>query len=203
MLAARIGAAGVVTGEDFTFGQGRGGNAAVLRQLGAAHGIVAETVGAVALDGLPVSSSRVREALKAADPGTATRLMTRPFAIQAEVIHGTKRGRTLGWPTANMRMGPYQRPAYGIYAIRARLPDGAQVDGVANVGRSPMFEAEELLEAHLFDTDRDLYGQQLDVDLVHYIRPEAKFGSVEELALQIGHDAEQAKALLAGHAPLA
>ncbi|HEV2043265.1 MAG TPA: riboflavin kinase, partial [Sphingomicrobium sp.] len=105
LLAKQIGAAGVVTGEDFTFGRARGGNAEVLRELGAEHGIAAETVGAVALDGEPVSSSRIREALKAGDPGAATHLLTRPFAVEGVVIHGDKRGRDLGWPTANVEMG--------------------------------------------------------------------------------------------------
>ena len=93
LLAEQLGAAGVVTGEDFTFGKGRGGNAAVLRELGAKHGIAAETVAPVLLDGERISSGRIREALQAGDPGTATRLLTRPFAIEGEVVHGDKRGR--------------------------------------------------------------------------------------------------------------
>ena len=99
-----------------------------------------ETVGAVALGGEPVSSSRIRDALAAGDPGTATRLLTRPFAVQGVVIHGDKRGRELGWPTANVELGPYQRPAYGIYAVRVRLEDGSEHDGVANLGVRPMFD---------------------------------------------------------------
>jgi len=196
ILGEQIGAAAVVTGEDFTFGKGRGGNADVLRQLGKAAGIDAEAVAPISLDGEQVSSSRIREALQAADPHTATRLLTRPFAIEGEIIHGNKRGRELGWPTANMKLGNYLRPSYGIYAVRARLADGHDLDGVANVGQRPMFEPEELLEVHLFDFDGDLYGQQVEVDLHHYIRPEGKFGSLEELAQQIGRDAEQSRGLL-------
>ena len=108
----------MVTGEDFTFGKGRAGNVEVLRELGARHGIVAETVGAVLLDGERISSGRVREALQAGDPGTATHMLSRPFAIEGEVIHGDKRGRAFGWPTANLELGNYLRPAYGIYAVR-------------------------------------------------------------------------------------
>ena len=157
LLAGRIAAAGVVTGEDFTFGKGRSGNARVLKELGAAHGIVAETVAPVMLDGEPVSSSRIRAALIDRDPGTATRLLTRPYAIEGVVEHGYKRGRTLGWPTANVALGPYQRPAYGVYAARVRLEDGSEYDGVANVGIRPMFDPpKELLEAVLFDFDGDL-----------------------------------------------
>jgi len=208
LLASHLGAAGVVTGEDFTFGKGRGGNVQVLRDRGAAQGIVAETVGAVLLDGVRISSGRIREALQAGDPAAAIHQLTRPFAIRAEVIHGNKRGRGFGWPTANMKLGPYLRPAYGVYAVRVRLPDangsgGAEHDGVANLGHRPMFEPEELLEAHLFDFDGDLYGQNIEVALHHYLRPEVKFETHDELIAQIGRDAEEAKRLLAAGATLA
>ena len=197
LLAKRLGAAGVVTGEDFTFGKGRGGNIQVLRELGAEHGIEAEAVEAVLLDGERISSGRIREALQAGDPGTATRLLSRPFAIEGQVIHGNKRGRDFGWPTANMQLGPYLRPAYGVYAVRARLPDDSEYDGVANIGHRPMFEPEELLEVHLFDFDGDLYDQQIEVALHHYQRPEAKFESIDELVTHIGRDAARARELLA------
>ena len=197
LLAGRLGAAGVVTGEDFTFGKARGGNASTLRSLGAAHGIVAETVGAVALNEEPVSSSRVREALIAADPHSATRLLTRPFAVQGVVQHGDKRGRELGWPTANVELGPYQRPAYGIYAVRVTLDDGSEHDGVANLGVRPMFDPpKELLEAVLFDWDGDLYGRTIEVALVHYIRAELKFDALADLKAQMNQDAAEARRLL-------
>ena len=197
LLAGRFGAAGVVTGEDFTFGKARGGNVEVLRTLGAEHGIVAETVAPVLLDGLRISSGRVREALRAGDPATATRLLTRPFAIQGEVIHGDKRGRELGWPTANMELGNYLRPAYGIYAVRVTLADGSEHGGVASLGVRPTFDPpRELLEAVLFDFDGDLYGQTIEVALHAYLRPEAKFDSLEELKAQMDEDAEEARALL-------
>lgn len=198
VLGETIGAAGVVTGEDFTFGARRGGNPTVLCEVGAAHGIIAETVAPVMLDGEIVSSSRIRDALKAGDPHNATRLLTRPFAIQGEVIHGDKRGRELGWPTANIDMERYLRPAYGIYAVRARLPDGSEHDGVANIGIRPMFDPpKELLEVNLFDFDGDLYGQTLDVSLLHYLRPEAAFSGLDALKAQIAEDAAKARELLA------
>ena len=198
LLARRIGAAGVVTGEDFTFGARRGGNAAVLRTLGTAHGILAETVAPVALDGEPVSSSRIRDALKAGDPGTATRLLTRPFAIEGVVVHGDKRGRELGWPTANVELGSYQRPAFGIYAVRVRLDDGSEHDGVANIGIRPMFDPpKELLETVLFDWDGDLYGRTIEVALHHFIRPELKFDGLDALKVQMDADAAKARRLLA------
>ena len=197
LLAGKLGAGGVVTGEDFTFGKGRGGNASTLRSLGAAHGIVAETVGAVALDGVPVSSSRVREALIAANPHAATRLLTRPFAIEGMVQHGDKRGRALGWPTANVELGPYQRPAYGIYAVRVTLDDGSEHDGVTSLGVRPMFDPpKELLEAVLFDWDGDLYGRTIEVALVHYLRPEMKFDGMAALQAQMDQDAAEARRLL-------
>ena len=197
ILAKRIGAGAVVTGEDFTFGKGRAGNAQVLRELGKAAGIAAETVAAVSVDGTRVSSGRIRELLEAADPGAATRLLTRPFAVEAEVARGDGRGHDLGWPTANMRLGKYLRPAYGIYAVRVRLDDGSEHDGVASLGIRPMFDPpEELLEANLFGFEGDLYGRTIEVMLLHYLRPEAKFADLEALTAQMAKDAEQARALL-------
>ncbi len=197
LLGERIGAAGVVTGEDFTFGRGRGGSAAGLRELGAAHGIVAEAVSAVLLDGLPVSSSRVREALAAGDPGTATHLLTRPFAVEGVVEHGDARGRELGYPTANLTLGKYQRPAYGIYAVRVRLDDGSEHGGVASLGVRPMFDPPvELLEAHLFDFSGDLYGRTIEVALHHFMRGEARFDGLDALVAQMRADEAEARRLL-------
>ncbi|WP_343343772.1 bifunctional riboflavin kinase/FAD synthetase [Sphingomicrobium sp. XHP0239] len=197
MLAGRLGASGVVTGEDFTFGRDRGGNVDVLRESGAARGLVAETVAPVSDDAV-ISSSRIREALQAGDPHQATRLLTRPFAVRGEVVHGDKRGRDLGWPTANMKMGDYVRPAYGIYATRVRLPDGSEHDAVSNLGVRPMFDPpQELLETYIFDFDGDLYGQQIEVALHHYLRPEAKFHDMDALKRQMDMDAAEARRLLA------
>ena len=194
ILARQIGAAAVVTGEDFTFGKGRAGNAEVLRTLGKQHGIDAETVAAVSLEGERISSGHIRELLQAADPGAATRLLTRPFTIAGTVERGDGRGHDLGWPTANMRLGKYLRPAYGIYAVRVRLDDDSEHDGVASFGIRPMFDPpEELLEAHLFGFDGDLYGRTIEVMLHHYLRPEAKFDSLDALMSQMTQDAEAAK----------
>ena len=197
LLARRIGAAGIVTGDDFTFGQGRCGNVELLRELGARHGIAAEAVAPVLLDGNRVSSGRIREALAAADPGTATRLLTRPFAIGGEVVRGDARGRTLGFPTANVELGKYQRPAYGIYAVRVRLEDGSEHAGVASLGVRPTFSPpRELLEAFLFDFDGNLYGRTIEVALHHYLRAEEKFDSTEALAAQMQADEAEARRLL-------
>jgi riboflavin kinase/FMN adenylyltransferase len=196
-LITRAGAAGVVTGEDFTFGKGRGGNTAVLAELGGAQGLTVESVGPVSEGGEIISSSRIRAALHTGDCTTATRLLTRPFAIQSSVIHGDKLGRTIGFPTANVDMTDYVRPRYGIYAVRGRLPDGRMLDGAANLGIRPTFDPpKELLEPYFFDFSGDLYGQQIEVELHSFIRPEAKFDSLEALTAQMDRDCDTARDLL-------
>lgn len=148
-------------------------------------------------EGLPVSSSRIRAALQAGDCATATALMTRPFAISGPVIHGDKRGRTIGYPTANMELGSYLRPAYGIYAVRARLADGQVIDGAANLGIRPSFDPpKELLETYLFDWSGDLYGQAMEVELIARLRGEAKFDSLDALTAQMDADCAAARNIL-------
>jgi len=198
-LAATVGAAHVVTGWDFTFGSRRGGGAAMLAELGPGMGFAAEALGAVMLDGAPVSSTRVREALRDARPDAAARLLGRPFAIFGNVEHGAKLGRTLGFPTANLRLGEYVRPAYGVYAVRVVLPGGERRDGVANLGVRPMFEPPvELLETFLFDFEGDLYGREIGVELVAYLRPEWKLDGLDALRVQVELDKAAARAVLAG-----
>ena len=196
-LVAILGAGGVVTGGDFTFGKGREGDVATLAALGTDLGYTAEIVAPVTLDGETVSSSRIREYLRAGDPRGAARLLTRPFAIEGPVQHGAKLGRQLGYPTANMDLANYLRPAYGIYAVRGRLADGRVLDGVANCGIRPSIEPpEELLESFFFDFHGDLYGQVIEVSLIDYLRPEAKFDSLDALKLQIDLDAARAREIL-------
>lgn len=203
-LIGLIGAAGVATGEDFTFGHKRGGNVAVLKRLGAEHGLSVDAVAPIEADGEPVSSSRIREALEAGDCETATRLLTRPFAIEGTVEQGDKRGRELGYPTANLALGPYLRPKFGVYAIRGRLPGGRVLDGAANLGIRPQFDPpQELLEPHFFDFSGDLYGLTIEVELISFLREEAKFESLDALAAQIGADCEEAKRRLAAAPRLA
>ena len=197
-LVANLGVAGVVTGEDFTFGKAKGGNVATLASYGADLGFSAETVGAVTLDGEAVSSTRIRELLRAGDPRGAARLLTRPFAIEGIVQHGDKVGRTIGYPTANVDMGRYLRPAYGIYAVRGHLPGGRLLLGAANLGIRPTFDPpKELLEPFFFDFSGDLYGQSLEVELVDYLRPEAKFDGLDALTRQMDADCARARELLA------
>lgn len=199
-VAQRLeGVAGVVTGEDFTFGKGRSGSVETLATLGAKYGFVAEAVSPVADGGEVISSSRIREALEAGDCATATELLTRPFAVEAVVQHGDKNGRQLGFPTANIDMGSYLRPRYGIYAVRGRLPDGHVLDGAASLGIRPHFHPpKELLEPHFFDFEGDLYDQTIEVEFHAFLRDEEKFDSLEALTLQIERDCEQARNALAG-----
>jgi riboflavin kinase/FMN adenylyltransferase len=197
-LVRRLGLSGVVTGGDFTFGKGRSGDVAELAALGATHGFTAEVVAPVADAGGTISSSRVRALLREADPAGAAALLTRPFTIRGVVEHGAKLGRTLGFPTANVRLGDYQRPAYGVYAVMVRLPGGKRAKGVANLGIRPMIEPPvELLETWLMDWDGDLYGKVIEVELVAYLRPEMKLDGLEALQAQIAADADAARAVLA------
>lgn len=200
VLVKRLGAVGVVTGDDFSFGKGRSGDVALLKQIGGRHGLTAEAVSQVLVEGERVSSGRAREALVAGDPGLATRLLTRPFAIEGVVERGDGRGGAeLNCPTANIRLGDYQRPAYGIYSVCVRLDGGEEeYAGVASLGVRPMFDPPvELLEANLFEFSGDLYGRTIEVGLHHYIRPEMKFDSMEALAARMQEDAAEARRLLA------
>ena len=199
LLAERLGVAGVVTGEDFTFGKGRAGNRALLEQLGREVGIATRAVPPVMDDGAPISSSRVREALRMGDPQEAARLLTRPFAIRGVVEHGDKRGRTVGFPTANLHIEHYLRPKYGIYAVTGRiLATGQELNGAANIGVRPQFTPpKELLEPYFFDFSGDLYGQEIEVAFHHFLRPEARFDSLEALVTQMEKDCADARFLLA------
>ena len=197
-LVGCLGAGGIVTGEDYTFGNAKAGDVAMMAALGERLGFVAQSVAPVSLDGEPVSSSRIRDALRAGDTATASRLLTRPFAIRGVVQHGDKVGRTIGYPTANLDMGRYLRPAYGIYAVRGRLGDGTVLDGAANLGIRPSFiPPKELLEPYFFDFAGDLYGQEIEVELIEYLRPEAKFDGLDDLTAQMDADCARARAILA------
>ena len=199
VLLERLGAHGVVSGEDFTFGQGAKGNVALLQGFGADHGLASRTVGAVIDDGRAISSSRVREALREGDPEEAARLLTRPFAVRGVVQHGDKRGREIGYPTANLTLETYLRPHYGIYAVTGRiLGTGQELKGAANVGMRPQFQPpKELLEPYFFDFSEDLYGQCVEVELVEFIRPEGKFDTIEALTAQMEKDCARAREILA------
>jgi riboflavin kinase/FMN adenylyltransferase len=207
VLGREIGAAGVITGDDFTFGKGRSGDVALLKALGDQHGMIAEAVPQVLLDGERISSGRIREALIAGDSGTATHMLSRDYAIEGVVQRGDQRGRELGYPTANLDLGDYQRPKYGVYAVRVTLDangpnGGSEHPGVASLGVRPTFEPpEELLEAYLFGFDGDLYGRKIAVALHAYIREEKKFGDVTDLVAHMREDEAKARHLLALSSP--
>jgi len=200
LLTDQLGVSAVVTGEDFTFGRGRSGTVASFAQLG----LPAEAIAPVADGDGIISSSRIRAALQAGDCATATRLLTRPFAIQGTVQHGDKLGRTIGFPTANIDMGPYLRPAYGIYAVRGLLPANSSgerrvLDGAANLGVRPSFDPpKELLEPHFFDFAESLYDQSIEVQLIDYLHPELKYDGLDALMAGIAKDCDDARQILAG-----
>ena len=197
-LAGLLGVGGVVTGGDFTFGRHRTGDVAMLAELGREFGFSAETVAPVVRNGETVSSTRIREHLRAGRPREAAALLTRPFAIEGTVQRGDRVGRTLGYPTANLSLANYLRPAYGIYTVRGRLADSRVLGGVASLGVRPSFEPPvELLEPYFFDFSEDLYGQTIEVSLIDYLRPEAKFDSLDALKAQMDRDAAEARAALA------
>ena len=200
VLAQGLGIRHAAVGFDFTFGKGRSGSPEALRAYGERLGFNVSTAPRLDdADGLKLSSSAVREALKAGDMARAAVILGRPFAIQGEVIHGDKRGRTIGVPTANVPLGDYMRPAYGVYATRSRLADGRVVDGVASLGVRPMYALETpLLEVWLFDFDGDLYGQALDTQLIAWLRGEETFDGLDALKTQIDADAAAARAVLSG-----
>jgi len=198
ILSEGLGIVHAAVGFDFTYGKGRTGSAEGLRRHGQSLGFDVSVVDRIDDgDGLKLSSSGVREALKAGDMARAAAILGRPFAIEGEVIHGDKRGRTIGVPTANVRMGDYMRPAFGIYATRTRLPDGRVLDGVASLGVRPMYALPEpLLEVWLFDFDEDLYGRTVETELVAFLRGEMNFESLVALKVQIDADATAARAAL-------
>lgn len=202
VLVEGLAAAQLVVGPDFRFGKGRSGDTAVLSYMGELEGFGVTIVEPLADDTHgKISSTQIRDALKAGRPEEAERLLGHPWTIEARIEHGDKRGRTIGFPTANMRLDGYLKPAFGIYAVRATVMEDEKVlgrhAGVANLGIRPMFETgTPLLETFLFDFGGDLYGKHLAVELVSYIRPEANFPDIDALKAQIARDCDAAREIL-------
>ena len=197
ILVGRLGIAGAAIGFDFHFGKDRKGSPAYLAGQGAELGFTVDVVPPLQDEGRPVSSGAVREALGAGEVVEAAELIGAPWFVSGEVVHGEKRGRDLGFPTANIRLDPSCGLKHGIYAVRAQI-DGRLVDGVASFGRRPTFDnGAPLLEVFLFDFSGDLYGKTIDVAFIGWIRGEEKFASIELLQRQMDDDAAQAKAVLA------
>jgi len=191
----------VVAGYDFKFGHKRQGSCETLLAEGQKLGFGFTVVAAASDDGGGLySSSRTRELIAAGDMAGAGAVLGRPFAISGRVAGGDKRGRTIGFPTANLSLGGYIRPAFGVYAVRATLPGGRSVDGVANLGMRPTFDGTApRLEVHLFDFDEDIYDRRIDVALLEMIRPEKKFDGLDALKAQIARDCEKARDILKTH----
>ena len=202
VLHAELGARHLTCGPDFAFGHRRGGNAAFLADRAEALGIGTSTATMLADEGGPISSSRIRRALQDGYPERATAMLGRPWALRGPVMHGDKRGRTIGFPTANIPLGRHLEPARGVYAVTVRLPDGSTHPGVANIGRRPTVNAgpESRLEVFLFDYSGDLYGAELAVALHVFLRGERKFAGIDELKAQIATDAAAARNVLGGPA---
>lgn len=196
LLVKRLGLGGVVVGEDFRFGKGRGGSADLLRAMGEKAGFTVDALPQVVSGGKPISSGAVREALAAGAIKQATALLGHSWFIEGEVIRGAARGRELGFPTANIALDPAATLLHGIYAVRAHA-DGSAHDAVASFGRRPQFDnGAPLLETMLFSFEGDLYGKTLAVEFVDFIRPEAKFDSVDALKAQMARDVQAARGVL-------
>ena len=198
-----IGVKQLFAGADFAFGRGRGGQIDTINDYGVAVGIKAYSVPLLQDDNsVVISSSRIRAALQAGDPSAAAAMLGRDWAVTGTVITGDQRGRTIGFPTANIALENLQHPAFGVYAVEIDLDDGQAAPrrlagGVANIGIRPTFEERGVLcEAHLFDGNYELYGQRLLVRLKAFLRPEQRFAGIDELLAQIAADAEQARLIL-------
>jgi riboflavin kinase / FMN adenylyltransferase len=194
------GARAWVVGPDFRFGQGRAGDVELLQAFAAARGFEVIVEPPVLVDGQRVSSSAVREALAAGQVGRARTMLGRVHDLSGEVVRGYQRGRTLGFPTANLRTDPVLHPADGVYAVVARALDrepGQLLWGIANLGQRPTFAAERSIEVHLFDFSGDLYGARLRVGFVERIRSQTKFPDADALKRQIQLDCQAARATLA------
>ncbi len=196
-LIGRLGISGISIGYDFHFGKGRAGSPALLQSEAPRLGIEAHVQPHIDIDERPVSSTAIRMALAEGQIAEATAMLDGPWFITGEVIHGEKRGRDLGYPTANIRLDPHCGLRHGIYAARVGL-DGRLYDGVASFGRRPTFDnGAPLLEIFLFDFKGDLYGKTLDVAFIAYIRDELKFDGIEALIRQMDDDSVKARAALA------
>ena len=203
VIADGLGLAHVVVGEDFHFGKGRAGDASTLRDLGDRLGFGVTIAPLLGEGGTEFSSTAIRTALAEGQPRQAEQMLGHWHRIEGEVLHGEKRGRALGYPTANMSVEGLHLPKLGVYAVVADVlggPHKGSWPGVASLGVRPMFGVNRPnLEVHLFDFDGDLYGEHLSVALIEYLRPEAKFDSLDALIAQMDRDSADARAVLAAH----
>lgn len=205
ILEAGLGVSHVVTGFDFHFGKDRQGGPAFLMESGKRHGFGVTLVDAFRDESAHViSSSRIRDLLRAGEPAEAAGLLVYRYTVEAEIVRGQQLGRTLGFPTANMALPADTELRHGIYAVRLRRADGSLHDGVASFGRRPTVteNGEPLLETFVFDFDENLYGETCQVSLFGFLRGEAKFDTLDALRDQMKRDEQEARGLLAGVRPL-
>jgi riboflavin kinase/FMN adenylyltransferase len=197
VLVQGLGVRHVIVGEDFCFGKGRKGNLALLQQRGAELGFDVTTFELVGEGGASkISSTSIREALRDGKPDVAAALLGHPWTVEGRVEGGDRRGRTIGFPTANVSLEGYLEPALGVYAVRVEV-GGRKYGGVANFGRRPTFDKKDvLLEVHIFDFEGDIYGQPIVVSFISFLRSEMKFPGLDALKAQIAKDSETARALL-------
>lgn len=191
----------VVAGYDFRFGKGRGGDAAALSYMGEMEGYGVSIVEEVQAGGVTYSSTRIRELLANGDPRGAADLLGHWWTVETHIQQGDMRGRTIGFPTANLSLEEHVLPALGVYAVKVEIEDGPHkgvYDGVANVGRRPTFDKQDvLLEAHIFDFEGDVYGIHAAISFIEYLRPERKFDGLDSLKAQIAKDSARAREVLA------
>ena len=201
VLVGGLGIAHVTVGADFCFGKGRKGTVDTLRQMGADLGFGVTIADLVALDGTEISSTAIRTALAEGRPRDAAHMLGHWHRIEGAVQHGDKRGKGLGFPTANMGVGGLHLPRLGVYAVKVDILTGTHKgthNGAASLGVRPMFgENQPNLETYIFDFGGDLYGQHLSVALVDYLRPEMKFDGLDALVAQMNADCDRARAILA------
>ena len=200
VLVHGLNARHIVIGDDFRFARRREGTLAELQRVSHALEFTIEQVQSVIIDSIRVSSTAIREALAAGEVTRAAALLGRPYRMSGRIIRGRRVGRDLGYATANVDLRRRRSAVMGIYAVRVHgLPEGV-MDGVASVGTRPTFDlTKPLLEVHLFDFDRDIYGEYIDVDFIEHLRDEVKFASVDELVAQMKIDEENARSALAAY----
>ncbi|MGE5501933.1 MAG: bifunctional riboflavin kinase/FAD synthetase [Ignavibacteriales bacterium] len=197
VLVGGLGVKHVAVGFDISFGKGRTGSPEAMQRYGEEFGFTVSVAEAAGEGGEKYSSTAIRSALREGRPEAAAAILGRPFAIEGVVRRGKQLGRQIGFPTANVMLGDYVAPRFGIYATRTRLPDGREIAGVSSLGVNPTTGVEEpRLEVWLFDFDEDLYGQVIETDLIAWLRPEEKFETIEAMIDQIREDEAQARALL-------
>jgi riboflavin kinase/FMN adenylyltransferase len=202
VLHDQLGVQEVYVGYDYAFGKGREGSIESLKKMGSACGFAVSVVEAIQAGGLIVSSSVIRELISNGNVEEAGKLLGRHYVLEGDVVHGAHRGRTLGFPTANLHTANELLPAYGVYAVRASVDDQRPLNGVASIGVRPTFDAGAVsIEVFLFDFEGDLYSRHIEVSFVKRLRGEQKFPDVDALVAQVRRDIEEAKKVLRPHDP--